>query len=79
MLNQPCLTITVTLVPPDIANVTKDLVRVRLQSEAGRLGTDGNYATGLRTAVRRREFDIVEGLGMRSWLVGGGYLMGFNG
>ena len=29
-----------------------DLVRVRLQGEAGRLGPDGRYTTGLRTGHR---------------------------
>ena len=32
-----------------MASPSEDLVRVRLQSEAGRLGPDGSYATGLRS------------------------------
>ncbi|CAL1131349.1 unnamed protein product [Cladocopium goreaui] len=49
-----------------------DLVRVRLQSEAGRLGSDGIYATGLRTGQKPRHahtfrafLDIFQQAGMR--------------
>ena len=40
-----------SLTDPWMTSPSQDLVRVRLQSEAGRLGSDGIYATGLRSKM----------------------------